>query len=262
MDALERLRVHLAEADTGDTVRVPSDGGFPVLVGEVIVSLDFESAPGWTVQNEALEAGAWERGVPQGAGDDRSEDPPTDFDGSGAGFFTDPDAGNTDVDGGPTRLLSPVYDLSTYDDALISYARWFRNDDVDADRLRIEFSDDGGSTWSLAENVADTPEGWVTAALRVSDVVDITDQFRVRFSATDNPNDSVTEAGLDAFRVIVAGDPVCRADLDGNGELNIFDFLEFQNLFGAGDLAADFDGNGVLNIFDFLAFQNEFDAGC
>ena len=251
-----------AEADTGDTVRVPSDGGFPVLVGEVIVSLDFESAPGWTVQNEALEAGAWERGVPQGAGDDRSEDPPTDFDGSGAGFFTDPDAGNTDVDGGPTRLLSPVYDLSTYDDALISYARWFRNDDVDADRLRIEFSDDGGSTWSLAENVADTPEGWVTAALRVSDVVDITDQFRVRFSATDNPNDSVTEAGQDAFRVIVAGDPVCRADLDGNGELNIFDFLEFQNLFGAGDLRADFDDNGELNIFDFLAFQNEFSAGC
>ncbi|OAB63260.1 hypothetical protein AY599_20795 [Leptolyngbya valderiana BDU 20041] len=54
----------------------------------------------------------------------------------------------------------------------------------------------------------------------------------------------------------------CRVDLDGDGSLTIFDFLEFQNLFDSGDLAADFDGDGSLTLFDFLAFQNEFDAGC
>ncbi|MFI4883239.1 MAG: GC-type dockerin domain-anchored protein, partial [Phycisphaerales bacterium JB064] len=54
----------------------------------------------------------------------------------------------------------------------------------------------------------------------------------------------------------------CRADLDGDGSLTIFDFLTFQNLFDAGDLTADFDGDGSLTIFDFLSFQNEFDAGC
>ncbi|MEQ8318344.1 MAG: GC-type dockerin domain-anchored protein [Phycisphaerales bacterium] len=54
----------------------------------------------------------------------------------------------------------------------------------------------------------------------------------------------------------------CRADLDGDGELTVFDFLEFQNLFDAGDLAADFDGDGELTIFDFLEFQNEFVRGC
>ncbi len=54
----------------------------------------------------------------------------------------------------------------------------------------------------------------------------------------------------------------CRADLDGDGSLSIFDFLAFQNLFDAEDLAADFDGDGALTIFDFLSFQNEFDAGC
>ncbi|MFI4916675.1 MAG: GC-type dockerin domain-anchored protein [Phycisphaerales bacterium JB060] len=59
-----------------------------------------------------------------------------------------------------------------------------------------------------------------------------------------------------------AGTGGCRADLDGDGELTIFDFLQFQNLFDAGDLAADFDGDGSLTLFDFLAFQNEFDAGC
>ena len=54
----------------------------------------------------------------------------------------------------------------------------------------------------------------------------------------------------------------CRADLDGDGDLTIFDFLQFQNLFDAGDPRADFDGDGDLTIFDFLQFQNEFDAGC
>ncbi len=64
--------------------------------------------------------------------------------------------------------------------------------------------------------------------------------------------------------VFIEGDPDsgCRADLDGDGELTIFDFLAFQNLFDAGDPVADFDGDGDLTIFDFLAFQNEFDAGC
>ncbi len=64
---------------------------------------------------------------------------------------------------------------------------------------------------------------------------------------------------------LIEGDPAtggCRADIDGDGELTIFDFLEFQNLFDAGDLAADFDGDGSLTLFDFLEFQNEFDAGC
>jgi len=59
-----------------------------------------------------------------------------------------------------------------------------------------------------------------------------------------------------------APDTTCRADLDGDGVLTVFDFLEFQNLFDAGDLDADFDGDGELTIFDFLEFQNDFVGGC
>ena len=50
------------------------------------------------------------------------------------------------------------------------------------------------------------------------------------------------------------------ADLTGDGILDIFDFLAFQNAFDADDPLADFDGNCTLDIFDFLAFQNAFDA--
>ena len=54
----------------------------------------------------------------------------------------------------------------------------------------------------------------------------------------------------------------CPADLDGNGDLTLLDFLAFRNLFDAGDPLADFDGDGRLTLFDFLAFQNAFDDGC
>jgi hypothetical protein len=54
----------------------------------------------------------------------------------------------------------------------------------------------------------------------------------------------------------------CPADLDADGELTIFDFLEFGNLFDLMDPRADFDGDGNFTLFDFLAFQNAFDAGC
>jgi glucose/arabinose dehydrogenase len=54
----------------------------------------------------------------------------------------------------------------------------------------------------------------------------------------------------------------CRADLNEDGVLDFFDFLEFQDLFAAGDLRADFTGDGVLDVFDFLEFQAAFAAGC
>ncbi|UYV13665.1 MAG: hypothetical protein NCW75_05120 [Phycisphaera sp.] len=54
----------------------------------------------------------------------------------------------------------------------------------------------------------------------------------------------------------------CYADLDGDGELTLFDFLAFQNAFDAGDSIADCDGDGDLTLFDFLCFQNAFDLGC
>lgn len=58
----------------------------------------------------------------------------------------------------------------------------------------------------------------------------------------------------------------CEADIDDNGLRDIFDFLEFQNLFAAADpLACDCDvstGARVCDIFDFLCFQNLFAHAC
>ncbi|MEO1008469.1 MAG: GC-type dockerin domain-anchored protein [Planctomycetota bacterium] len=54
----------------------------------------------------------------------------------------------------------------------------------------------------------------------------------------------------------------CRADLDEDGSLTLFDFLAFANAFESGDALADFDFDGELTLLDFLEFQNRFDLGC
>jgi hypothetical protein len=54
----------------------------------------------------------------------------------------------------------------------------------------------------------------------------------------------------------------CDADVNGDGALNILDFVAYQGLFVGGDPAADCDDNGLLNILDFVCFQGLFQAGC
>ena len=54
----------------------------------------------------------------------------------------------------------------------------------------------------------------------------------------------------------------CRADFNGDGVADLFDFLAFFNAFDAGDSMADFDFDGELTVFDFLAFQDRFADGC
>ncbi|MBL8842791.1 MAG: S8 family serine peptidase [Planctomycetes bacterium] len=175
-----------------------ASGDHPGYSESTLVALDFESAAGWTVSDVNLTDGSWNRGVPV---DDDRYDPPTDFDGSGQCFLTDNTAGNSDVDGGPTRLLSPLYDLRGFQEVTLSYARWFHNNNSDGDRLDVEVSADGGATWTLLESVSDSGQ-WNTASFDLRGVVPFTSQFQVRFSATDNPNDSITEAAIDAFQLV------------------------------------------------------------
>ena len=54
----------------------------------------------------------------------------------------------------------------------------------------------------------------------------------------------------------------CPADLDGDCNATIFDFLVFGNWFDAGDVRADINGDGSIDVFDYLEFFNLFDSGC
>ncbi|MEQ9094823.1 MAG: GC-type dockerin domain-anchored protein [Phycisphaerales bacterium] len=123
---------------------------------------------------------------------------------------------------------------------------------------------DGGAPNSGIVYVYDAATGAATGAI-AADAPSFAAGFGTSLDLTGR------DLAVGAPQAEVAGDragsaylyaAACRADLDGDGEPTIFDFLAFQNLFDAGDPAADFDGDGSLTLFDFLAFQNAFDAGC
>lgn len=218
---------------------------------------DAETDPGWTVTANAATGGVWDRGVPAGNGD--RLDPTFDADGSGAAWLTENGAGNTDVDGGPTTLDSPVIDLSGLIDPTLSAALWMRNDDGDGDRLRTYVSDDAGGTWIEVDALAGGPPVWRDLDVRIADWVTPNDQFRVRFEVDDTPNNSITEAGVDAIRITdvrCGGSP----DVDGDGVVGFDDLLAVLGAWGpCAGCPEDVDGNGDVGLPDLLAVLAAFE---
>ena len=252
--------------DTG-TTNLPFQGaGAPfsmvVAVPETFLDDDFDTNQGWTVTNDAsLTDGAWEVGVP--AGDGTRFDPPQAFGGSGGCWLTANRPGNSDVDGGPTRLTSPAWDLSAWGDVKISYARWIKCDDNDLDDLKVLVSNNNGSTWTLVESSRHEAAGWVQRSFNLKEFVTPSAQVRLRFETIDNPNNSITEAAVDALKIEgFACVNTCAPDCEGDGDLDVFDFLCFQNLFALQDPYGDWEQDGDWDVFDFLAFQNSYALGC
>jgi hypothetical protein len=185
----------------------------------------------------------------------------TDFDGSGQCYLTGNALGNSDVDGGPARLISSTLDLSGASDAVLRYARWFTCDDdlpPAQDFLDVEVSNDNGASWMLIESIPAT-EGWIEKTVYLKDAMDpepLTAQMKIRFSVTDNPNNSKTEAGIDAVEILhlVCAQPGA-GDFDGDGDVDLDDFARFPDcLAGPGATPAPPDPISVedcLSVFDF-----------
>jgi hypothetical protein len=103
---------------------------------------------------------------------------------------------------------------------------------------------------------------WIEIRAEIDLDADLLDIYYdgVQFVFDADWSDNVLGGGSEAIAEPVGGE--CIADCDGNGTLNVFDFLCFQTAFGNGDMSADCDGNGSLNVFDFLCFQTAFGNGC
>ncbi|MCG3129026.1 MAG: hypothetical protein CHACPFDD_03922 [Phycisphaerae bacterium] len=234
-------------------------------VGAVPVRLfseSFDDAGGWSGQDENLTAGSWRKAtiMPNGTGA-----PTADFDGNtfaavtGAGF-------GEDVDGGPARLLSPVFDTSAYGAYTLSYARWFYNDDQDADRLTVEVSTDEGQSWQVLESATHAP-AWTSRTFDLNQAITLGSTLRARFSAADDPNNSTTEAAIDLVTLdfTACAAPLRLGDLNCDGSVNGFDIDPLVSAISdpAGYHAAypqcnayfgDMNQDGSLNGFDIDGF--------
>ena len=197
-----------------------------------------ESNTGWTVENDCTD-GQWDRGTPAGAGD--RGDPPTDGDGSGQCWLTDNVAGNSDVDGGHTTLISPVLDASD-DNAILQYTRWYSNNNggaPNADVFIVRVSDDAGATWTTLEEIgpsgSESGGGWFTVQFDVASIAGIepSNQLRLSFDASDLADGSVIEAAIDGITITSIDCEDCTGDLDGNGVVDVEDILLVIAGFGS-----------------------------
>ena len=256
-----------AQTTRGEEITNPSlapDAHYSALSGlgfEISFADDFEADLGWTVAGNAP-TGQWERGVPVNC---VRGDPPTDADGSGNCYLTenDPVDCNSDVDDGSVTLTSPIMDASA-EGSVISYWRWYSNTFGNApfqDIFVVQVSDDGGANWVALETVGPTgPDvngGWVETQFFIADFVDLTDQFRIRFIASDTNPQSVVEAAIDGLRLfsIICDDPI-PGDLDGDGSVGVKDLLILLGEWGpcadCNDCLADIDGDCTVGVKDLL----------
>ena len=98
----------------------------------------------------------------------------------------------------------------------------------------------------------------------IDDEIDIDTGASTDCNRNDIPDECEIAAGTlhDDDGDGLADECACPADLNGDGALNILDFVAFQILWQAGDPAADCDGNELFNVIDFVCFQQLFVAGC
>lgn len=189
------------------------DGSAPInfLLGSGFMD-DFATGNAWTI-NSTCSTGVWTRGIPKGTTlSGNYANPPADVStdcadlcyitGNGGGSST-----NDDVDNGFTSLNSPVFDLTSYSNPFINYARWFFiNSNVNptsSDTLFITI-DNGFNTATLELATLNTAGNgtWVFKNFKVSDYLIPTSTMTLTLFVSDKTGSgNVVEAGLDNFLV-------------------------------------------------------------
>jgi hypothetical protein len=177
------------------------------------------------------------------------------------------------VEDGTTTLTSQIIDISAQTDPRVSYARWYSNTAgryPQTQVFTVEVSSDGGGSWVNLETVgpattSPNPEvsgGWFAKAYRIVDFIPITDQFRIRFNATDNIG-AVVEAAIDAFSIeqdeCVPPCPAANGDMNSDTLVDGADIQRFADALlgvpsGGEICAGDFNGNHGLDMGDIDGF--------
>ena len=185
---------------------------------EVLVFDDFEIESGWIVGEfgDYASDGIWERVIPNPTYDDYNNIVQTDSDHTEDGDFCYVTAngtnqnspGQADVDGGKTSLLSPVYNLSDYVGGVVSYWKWYTNNQGNNpgnDVWKVQISNNG-SDWIDLENTSESNNFWQYKQFYINDYVSLSENIQFKFIAEDiaynddnGSGGSLVEAAIDDF---------------------------------------------------------------
>lgn len=256
------------------------------ILGELpnLYSNDFESnTDGWVAgdASDTATAGIWELAEPiasyndQGflvqPGEDNTPGGSSCFV-TGNGYQIDETTGENsasfdDVDGGYTTLFSPSFDLSAYDEVVMTFSRWYTNDVGDngnTDDWLVQASADGGESWLDIENTSTSNASWIKSRFILSDYIQISDDMQFRFIAEDILNEgdagsggSLVEAAIDDFELeYVLYQPFLLGDLNSDSVINVLDVILLVNMvLGFEDpdyLSADINSDNEINILDVV----------
>ncbi len=250
---------------TGGIYSDPPTGWYGVTVGEgteIIFRDEMEGdVSAWSVtDSDGLSTGTWERVDPNGTiYNSQMAAPEDDVTGGSENvlcFITENgevggSAGQADVDGGSTSLVSPMLDVAGTD-GIISYARWFF-DSQNTDSLKTYISNNNGSSWTLVEQTGGTGSAWETVQFTIGSFIEPTDQVRIAFTTEDADPPSIVEAGIDNFQLeIITCGSDCLGDLNSDGTVNVTDLLAIIAAWGTNDPSADVDGDGTVAVGDLL----------
>lgn len=267
-----------AEGSGGTVVTEPVDAPTTLFTSEVgglvvLFADDFESSQGWEAVNLGATAGEWDRGVPVND-PDWDYDPAADYDGSGQCYLTGNELGNSDVDGGAVRLISPIMDLSS-GRVTISYAYFLRLTGAGPDHLLVEISSNGetGPWMPIADHNTDGGLEWRSSTITQEDLnaagVVLTTQMQLRFTTNDADPQTINETALDAVLVTSFGcSPVSGACCQPDGTCAVVETWADCDESWSGEgttcdpnpcpqpcaLAADVNSDGLVNAADIKAF--------
>jgi hypothetical protein len=205
---------------SGGEYRSPTTAPLPTyffIVGQLQIQLadSLERNSGWTVGSLDDDAvrGVWVRVDPNGTyadsdptypyqpEDDHTADPGAFCFITGQHPLGEPNNGYADVDSGRTTVTTPVFDLSTYDNPVVEYFRWFTTNRNIDDTFHVQISSDGGANWIPLEVLTQVENFWKKSRFLVSQLFSQFNQVRLRFIAVDLGGGSLVEGGVDDLTI-------------------------------------------------------------
>ena len=244
---------------------------------------DYEEGQGdWIIGNDSDDAtaGIWELAQPIATyndnglqiqpGTDHTPDPGSYCFITGNGY-DESNGGFDDVDGGKTTLYSPIFNLESFDEIIVTYWYWYTNnigDNGNNDLWQVRVSNNNGITWEDIDLSSTSSSSWNKKRIILSDYIQLTDNMQFQFIAEDLYYDgddgtggSLVEAALDDFLIeyIDSGTGIL-GDVNNDEAVDVLDIVIVVNMIVGSEppnyATADFNLDGQINVQDVILLIN------